>query len=325
MLTSVLEHILCLPVPEKAQAAKNFCVLPKAATEGVAGIDGFEPIVWTASDAKGRGDPEDALTASESILQALRAAKAHVIEPSDNEFASQLQQALRKGEKAYHVKAFKGNKDGLSSPSPALRRCCLPHGAGYLFFLPTGIFWGFKKPLHFFAFADIESISYTSVLQRTFNLVVAALPAAGTADGQPPAEHEFSMLDQADFTGIDQYVKRHGLSDASMAAARKAKRLNINAVKGETAVEEGEEDESELKKAEREAEMKADDDDDEEDDGNFDPGSEGESEGSGSSDEEENEDGFARRQGSGDLVAEELGSEAEQVAEDEDADEDDET
>ena len=131
-------------------------------------------------------------------------------------------------------------------------------------------------------------------------------------------EHEFSMIDQADFAGIDAYVKRHGLSDASMAAQRKAKRLNINGVKGEEPADDGE-DESELKKAEREAEIKADDDEDDEDnDENFDPGSEGESEGSGSSSEEEDGEGHGEAGTGEDLVAEELGSEAEDVEDDDD-------
>ena len=153
------------------------------------------------------------------------------------------------------------------------------------------------------------------MLQRTFNLVVAALPPAAAGADAAPTEHEFSMLDQADFAGIDAYVRRHGLSDESMAAQRKAKRLNINGVKGVPPAEgaEGEEeDESELKKAEREAEMQADDDDDEEDDENFDPGSEGESEGSGTS-EEEDEEGDHDGRGEEGLVADELGSEAEEV------------
>lgn len=36
------------------------------------------------------------------------------------------------------------------------------------------------------------------------------------------------MLDQADYTGIDGYIKRHALNDASMAELRRAKLLNIN-------------------------------------------------------------------------------------------------
>lgn len=129
------------------------------------------------------------------------------------------------------------------------------------------------------------------------------------------------MIDQADFAGIDAYVKRHGLQDASLAEARRAKKYNVNGAKGEegAAEEEGAEGgESELQKAERELE---DQEDEEEED--YDPGSDGESEGSGSSSEEEDGDG----EGGGDddddddeeedLVKDELGSEAEDVSGDE--------
>ena len=176
--------------------------------------------------------------------------------------------------------------------------------SGFLFFLPTGIVWGFKKPLYFFSFATISSISYTSVLQRTFNLSISILSHVSPSSSQ---EFEFSMIDQADFAGIDAYVKRHQLQDASMAEQRRAKKLNINGVKSEKEAN-NENAEGELEKARREVEGQEDEDDEEEDDENFDPGSEGESEGSGdSSDEEGGEEGTRE----GDLVQEELGSEAE--------------
>ena len=90
--------------------------------------------------------------------------------------------------------------------------------AGYLFFLSEGVFFGFKKPLQFFALDDINSISYTSVLQRTFNLIVAYTTPDPTPEEK---EVEFSMIDQAQFAGIDAYIKKHELQDASMAEARK--------------------------------------------------------------------------------------------------------
>ena len=219
------------------------------------------------------------------INESLKPYKKRVIEPDKSEFASQIVQAHRKGETAFHVKAFRGSKDG------------------YLFFLSTGILWGFKKPLEFFAFDAIESVSYTSVLQRTFNLNIAVRPSEEAV----VQEFEFSMIDQADFAGIDDYIKRHELQDASMAEQRRAKKLNINKVKGQNVPEEnGEQGEGELEKARREAE---DLEDEEEEDENFDPGSEGESEGSGSSDEEDDED----REGGSEAnpVEDELGSEAE--------------
>lgn len=121
------------------------------------------------------------------------------------------------------------------------------------------------------------------------------------------------MIDQADFAGIDAYIKRHRLQDASMAEERRAKKLNVNGVKG--ADPEPEDQEGHLERATREAEDI--EDEEEEEDENFDPGSDGESEGSGSSSEEEEEgdDGGVSGDG-GDLIQEELGSEAEELEED---------
>jgi hypothetical protein len=194
-----------------------------------------------------------------------------------------------------------------------------------LFFLSTGIFFGFKKPVVFFGFDTIESISYTSVLQRTFNLNIAARTADDEDADEAVVEFEFSMIDQAEYAGIDAYVKRHGLQDASLAEARRAKKLNVKGEKrraaegggddGDADGAEGEDDgETELQKAQRELEDR--EDEAEED---YDPGSDGGSDGSGTSSDEEEADG----DGGGaddeddegrDLVAEELGSEAEEVS-----------
>jgi hypothetical protein len=176
---------------------------------------------------------------------------------------------------------------------------------GFLFFLPTGILWAFKKPLMFFAFDTIDSTSYTSVLQRTFNLNIA------TQTSDNAQEFEFSMIDQADFSGIDAYIRGHGLQDASMAEQRRAKKLNINgagASKGEITAN-NEEDEGEIAKAVREME---DEDDEEEED--YDPGSEGDSEsGSGSESEDDEEEGSDVEEKNS--VEEEPGSEVEDADE----------
>ena len=285
-----VRDIVCLPVPEKAQAQYNFCIF-SVTPDGLA----TDQTLWTVPDSVPKDGAFVGLTTSQpgetcrtlliTILnEALKPYKKRVKEPDKQEFASQVVQAHRKGEPAYHIKAFRGSKDG------------------FIFLLPNGIFWGFKKPLEFFSFDTVDSVSYTSVLQRTFNLNIAAR-AAPDAE---PHEFEFSMIDQADFAGIDDYVKRHELQDASMAEQRRAKKLNVNGLKGEDAKQEDVDQEGELEKATREAE---DLEDEEEDDENFDPGSEGESEGSGS-DSEEDDDEHEGRAGSN-LIDEELGSEAE--------------
>lgn len=286
-----VQDVFCLPVPEKAQAQYNFCIF-----SSVGGESAGEQLLWTVPSTIPKSgtitgeigvQPDDTYRSFlvSAINKALKSRKKHVVEPTAAEFASQIAQAHRKGETAFHVKAFRGSKDG------------------FLFLLSTGILWGFKKPLEFFAFDAIESVSYTSILQRTFNMNIA-FRSSGQVDIQ---EFEFSMIDQADFGGIDDYVKRHGLQDASMAEQRRARKLNVNGVKGnESSQGADEHEEGELVKARREAE---DLDNEEEEDENFDPGSEGESEGSGSDSEEDDEEQGAGAEGN--TVDEELGSKAE--------------
>ncbi|KAI4172267.1 MAG: hypothetical protein LQ343_003702 [Gyalolechia ehrenbergii] len=300
-----IEYCVCVPVPEKAQPQYNYCIFPRDEEHG-------EQILFTVPGGKMKPEAitcDDVVDPEESYKDVVtrmlnKRLKNPVLEPDEKEFVSQVAQAHRKGEKAVHVKAFRGSKDG------------------FLFLLPLGILHGFKKPLSFFPFHAIHSISYTSILQRTFNLNISVFPtssssSAPTSSPSEPKEYEFSMVDQADFSGIDAYVRRHGLQDASMAEQRRAKRLNINGVgkvKGDGEDGEGgagDDEEGELAKAAREVEEM--DDEDEEEDENFDPGSEGESEGSGESSEEDEGDGQGN--GGGDIVGEELGSEAEDVSE----------
>ncbi|CAN9469308.1 unnamed protein product [Alternaria alternata] len=257
-----VDQVFCLPIPEKAKKQHHFIVIPLHG-DGVAPVPDElkasppEPIVWTFEEATGK-----------NILGTGK----EVVFPDADEFASAVPESHRKGEKAYHVKAHRGSKEG------------------YLFFTSVGILYGFKKPLAFFDFAAINSISYTAVLRNTFNIVFTT----------PTGDIEFGMLDQQDFAGINEYVQKHGLQDASLAADRRAKKLNVNKVGGKkengVAVEEaaGEEEESELQKAERELQ---DQEDDEEEDDDFDPGSEGESEGSGSDSEDEDGEGGGYEEG----------------------------
>ncbi|EME44813.1 hypothetical protein DOTSEDRAFT_53786 [Dothistroma septosporum NZE10] len=273
---SQIDEVFCLPVPEKQQRQWNFCVFPKAGATTAEGTP-CEQMVFTLNETK----PDDALSTSREKLegdtyvtvtepeidQMLQPYGKQVIRPTEDEFASSIPQSHRKGEKAYHVKAHKGTKEG------------------YLFFLPNGIIFGFKKPLSFFPFSSVEAISYTSVLQRTFNLVISATEGLDSE----AKDTEFSMLDQADFAGIDEYIKKHGLNDASMAAERKAKAYNVNKPKddGNGLVANGGNDESELQKAEQQLQ----DEEDEEEEDYEESG--GESDGSGDYSDEEEEYGDA--------------------------------
>jgi hypothetical protein len=240
-----IERIICVAVPEKIQPQYSICVFPfgGSGTEQQGGTPA-EPLLFTIPDgppktSTGPGlqnlDQSSYKSLVISFLNANLPSGATVTEPDAKEFASTIVQAHKKGEKAYFVKAHRGAKDG------------------FLYFLSTGILFGFRKPLLFYAFSNINSVSYTSVLQRTFNLNIT------TADDD---ETEFAMIDQVDFAGIDDYIKRHSLNDASMAEQRRAKILNING-KANGDVPENAATESEISRVMREEDLDLDAMDDE--------------------------------------------------------------
>jgi len=131
-----VQHAVCVPVPEKAQRQYAFCIFP-AYGDGVGsppeGTSATEPMVWTVPDTVpknvclGRdGQDEGArnggykdhvlrlLSNNNNNNTGLGVAGRKVVEPEEKEFASTLVHAHRKGEKAFHVGAFRGSKDGMS-------------------------------------------------------------------------------------------------------------------------------------------------------------------------------------------------------------------
>lgn len=308
-----IEFVFYAPIPEKQQLQYNYILFPRNTALSSAktwpAVD-FEPLVFTvpttapkagivagyaAQTAAQVSDSYSSLMhwAINSQLQSVGNTSVSIVGTDPRVFASAVKQPHRPAERAVHVKAFRGSKDG------------------YLFFLPNGILWGFKKPLLFIPLDRIVAVSYTSVLQRTFNVVVEIdVSHAPVHDvnqkGQQwedenatkTEEIEFAMIDQEDYQGIDEtYVRRHGLHNRSMAEGRKAKRqLRENAKAGDVVADAtngsaqqagGEDDDmAELDRAEQ---LIEDEEDEEEED--YDPGSEGESEGEGdSSDEDDDED-----------------------------------
>ena len=292
----MVEYAFYLPVPEKAQAQHNYVIFPRgsalAALSRTPASD-VEPLVFTvpATAPKAGAIAGPSATAAAAVSDTygslfdwaltthLRNAgnkTTSIVSADPKIFHSQTRQAHRPSEQAVHVRAFRGSKDG------------------YLFFLPTGILWGYKKPLLFLPLDRIAAFSYTSVLQRTFNIVVEV----DAGSGEDKEEIEFGMLDQEDYGGIDEtYVRRHGLQDRSMADRRKAKRELAENGPRKKAGEPGEpgadgeeapadDGLTELQRAEQQLQ---DDEDDLEED--YDPGSDGESDGDGASDDEDEDEG----------------------------------
>lgn len=285
-------------MPEKTQVQHNYVVFPRGSTlPPSTKNDGTtppppEPLVFTIPATAPKqgtiGGSEAGAAAAVSdtyktlfhwaIGNRLRGVgnPVTITSADPSKFHSVIKQSHRPNEKAVHVGGYRGSKDG------------------FLFFLENGILWGFKKPLIFIPLNRIFAISYTSILQVTFNIVVEVFSGA-SGDDDATEEIEFAMIDQQDYNSIDDYIRDNRLQDRSMAEQRKAKlQLAENKVKKEDG--EGADGDAapngttELERAQKEAEdqqMLDDDDSDEED---YDPGSDGESEGSGDSSDEDSDD-----------------------------------
>ncbi|KAI8634418.1 hypothetical protein F5Y19DRAFT_210563 [Xylariaceae sp. FL1651] len=291
-----IEYAFFLPVPEKSQIQHNYILFPRNSyLPSQSSAVSVDPLVFTvpASAPKpgtvGGINAGAASAVSDSyttlfhwaINKCLQAGgdKVQITTADPSKFHSVVRQPHRPKEQAVHVKAFRGSKDG------------------YLFFLENGILWGFKKPLMFIPLDRIAAISYTNVLQRTFNVVVEMFNGEG-GDEEGTEEIEFAMLDQEDYNGINEnYVARHRLQDRSLADQRKAKREMVENLKGKKGAGEegnenggvGEDGMTELQRAQLEAEQQLQDEEDE-DEEDYDPGSDDDSDGSGISSEENDDE-----------------------------------
>ncbi|ORY98129.1 hypothetical protein BCR43DRAFT_490912 [Syncephalastrum racemosum] len=94
---------------------------------------------------------------------------------------------------------------------------------GFLYFLPGGILYGFKKPTLYFPFSQIASTSFCSITQRTFDLAIV-LKEDGAPLGPASAvgsEIQFSMIEQSEFGGIERYLQDSQINDQSMSEENK--------------------------------------------------------------------------------------------------------
>jgi len=122
-----IDQAFCLPVPEKAQRQWNFVLFPKP---GATAADGTpcEQIVFSLSETapKLAQSAERQYSEEDSYVSVTRTEMDGILQqygkrvtlPTDAEFASSIPQPHRKGEKAYHVKAHRGSKDGASAIPP---------------------------------------------------------------------------------------------------------------------------------------------------------------------------------------------------------------
>jgi hypothetical protein len=124
-----VDAMFCLPVPEKTQRQQCFLIFPLPGSQSYDGTPA-EPLVWTMNETKGSpeivggatrldGSEEDTLVeiTRRELDSFMAALSRKTILPTEREFASEIPQSHRKNEKAFHTKAFRGSKEGSSTPS----------------------------------------------------------------------------------------------------------------------------------------------------------------------------------------------------------------
>lgn len=119
-----VDAMFCLPVPEKTQRQQCFLVFPLPGSQSYDGTPA-EPLVWTMNETKGQpetvtvstrlhGSEEDTFVdvTRRDLDHFMACLSKKTVLPDEREFASEIPQSHRKGEKAFHTKAFRGSKEG---------------------------------------------------------------------------------------------------------------------------------------------------------------------------------------------------------------------
>jgi hypothetical protein len=191
-----IRHVICVAAPDKTAKTWNFVVIYENEADEAVCFGVPDTIAKTAVAGTFQFDPAESYKSI--LIAALKQLKIGVVEPSSEEFASPIPLPGRPKDPAFHAVSHRGAKEG------------------FLYFLATGILYGFKKPISFFPIDTIREVTFTNILQRTFNLVVST---EENVDGE-----EFGMIDQVLFAGIQGYTVKHGIQDASLSDERKARR-----------------------------------------------------------------------------------------------------
>ncbi|KAI9263229.1 hypothetical protein BDA99DRAFT_571939 [Phascolomyces articulosus] len=153
----------------------------------------------------------------------------------------------------------------------------LKNKEGCLYFLPHGILFGFKKPVYYFPLNVLASTFYSGITQHTFNLTLVLRKGKGPLgslfnnkeEEDGGATLEFSMIEQSEFGGIDEYIKKMGINDKSMSEENMAPETKArkNAAAQQQEEQEGERDQAR-------GDHHDEDEDDEENDDDFQPSDE---------------------------------------------------
>ncbi|KAI8824100.1 uncharacterized protein EV422DRAFT_504161 [Fimicolochytrium jonesii] len=181
-LTSDICYALCVPSPARAKPHFTFCLM----------VSGKDPIVFGFDVAKGvtingphGGSPADLGGAD---------CKANIWKTLET------------------LPCPTSELAGTNGELPALE-CAQNTTRGHMFFLPTGLLFGFKKPIRFLPFRTVTDIELIAVSRHFFTLAVypSDVKAEAFTTRKPPTDGklEFEMFPRQQMNRVHAYVESH--------------------------------------------------------------------------------------------------------------------
>ena len=201
-----LKCVLCLPTAKKTH--HETIVLWKKASVGGDEIVFGLPTSDAPEKAKtstfidcSSVTAKDGEKATSAVLATLFAGE-RIIKPLATDFKSMYPQthastAAKRQEQQLYVDCYLGSKEGQ------------------LYFMPTGVLFGVKKPIMFVEFGEIKAVEIVNITTRHFTIMLEYFSRGG--DGTKTEKKEFGMVEYCEFQPIMDYVKKYRLDQMKIA------------------------------------------------------------------------------------------------------------
>ncbi|KAJ3047571.1 hypothetical protein HK097_011422, partial [Rhizophlyctis rosea] len=171
-----LKHLLCLPTPNKTKPHYTICLLS----------DNGEHLIFGFDDKGSNLRLLDQTDKSSVVLDKSVSAKEKI--------TAALGTLLKRGAAWEEPDKRLYAKCGKKYP---FLSCYVKAKEGHLYFLTTGLFFGYKKPIIHIPHEDLCKLDIMGVTGRTFNFVLE------TNNGE---SHEFAMIEAADQNVVSAFM-----------------------------------------------------------------------------------------------------------------------
>ncbi|ORY05875.1 Rtt106-domain-containing protein [Basidiobolus meristosporus CBS 931.73] len=197
-----VRHLLCVPTPDKQKPQYTFILFSQSGNTNSGATTDMDAIVFTVAD--------DSTIQMSGTINQLEISK---LTGTNREIITQiLEEGTNRKVTIPDFDLFESKaKAGLAKSvvKRAHINCYLKSKEGHLYLLPSGLFFGFKKPLLFLPIHKIDSMNVLGITSRTFDLSITMKPSSSDdnpQDEEKGVNYEFSMIDYDEFDPIMGYI-----------------------------------------------------------------------------------------------------------------------